>query len=153
MPEKMTSNTPTEPLLSAERHLTIRWCLQLLSKQQTMYSLIRRCQILADAASVLGLLCSGLSEQTLWVNTVKSAYSKVLLICHNSNYHICSNPLMTEWTPHTIYWKIIISSMSGYVIYVFLEKKMADLQTVETLIRRHVLRHLIWVCTVCLLPF
>ena len=27
------------------------------------------------------------------------------------------------------------------------------LQTAETLIRRHVLRHLIWVCTVCQVPF
>ena len=33
------------------------------------------------------------------------------------------------------------------------EKWLNQLQTVETLIRRRVLRRLIWVCTVCQLPF
>ena len=43
---------------------------------------------------------------------------------------------------------------SGYEIYIFLEKKWLNyLQTVEILIRRHILRPLIWVCTVCQLPF
>ena len=57
---------------------------------------------------------------------------------------------------HTIYWKSPISILgkSDYKVYIFLEKKGLNyLQTVETLIRRHILRHLIWVCTVCQLPF
>ena len=57
---------------------------------------------------------------------------------------------------HTIYWKspISILGMSGYVIYRFLEKKWLNyLQTVKTLIRRRILWRLIWVCTVCQLPF
>ena len=57
---------------------------------------------------------------------------------------------------HTIYWKTPISILgtSGYEIYIFLAEKWLNyLQTVETLIRRHVLWHLIWVCTVCQLPF
>ena len=33
------------------------------------------------------------------------------------------------------------------------EKWLNYLQTVETLIRHRILRHLIWVCTVCQLPF
>ena len=44
--------------------------------------------------------------------------------------------------------------MSGYEIYIFLQKKLLNyLQTLETLIRCRILRHLIWVCTVCQLPF
>ena len=57
---------------------------------------------------------------------------------------------------HTVYWKSLISilGMSGYEIYIFLEKKWLNyLQTVETLIRFCILRRLIWVCTVCQLPF
>ena len=48
-----------------------------------------------------------------------------------------------------------IEVKSGNEIYIFLQKKIAklDLQSVDTLIRRHILRHLIWLCTVCLLPF
>ena len=48
-----------------------------------------------------------------------------------------------------------ILGTSGYEIYIFLEKKkwLNYLQTVETLIRRRILRRLIWVCTVCQLPF
>ena len=33
------------------------------------------------------------------------------------------------------------------------QKRFNYLQTVETLIRCHILQHLIWVCTVCQLPF
>ena len=57
---------------------------------------------------------------------------------------------------HTIYWKSPVSILgtSGYEIYIFLEKKWLHyLQTVKTLIRCRVLRRLIWVCTVCQLPF
>ena len=57
---------------------------------------------------------------------------------------------------HTIYWEnpISILGTSGYEIYIFLEENgKTILQTVETLIRRRVLRRLIWVCTVCQLPF
>ena len=57
---------------------------------------------------------------------------------------------------HTIYWKspISILGMSGYIMYLFLEKKKSNyLQTVETQIRRRVLRRLILDCTVCQLPF
>ena len=57
---------------------------------------------------------------------------------------------------HTIYRKgpISILGMSGYEIYIFLEKKWLNyFQTVETLIRRRVLQRLIWVCTVCRLSF
>ena len=57
---------------------------------------------------------------------------------------------------HTVYWKspISILGMSGYEIYIFLKKKWLNyLQTVETLIRFCILRCLIWVCTVCQLPF
>ena len=57
---------------------------------------------------------------------------------------------------HTIYRKspILILGTPGYEIYIFLEKKWLNyLQTVETLIRRRVLRRLIWVCTICYLPF
>ena len=60
--------------------------------------------------------------------------------------------------PYTIYRKsqILILSISGHVIQIFLETKWLNymyLQTVETLIRCHILWHLIWVCTVCQLPF
>ena len=71
------------------------------------------------------------------------------------------NPLLIERTPvptplHAIYKKILISilGMSGFVIKVIpREKWLYYLQTVETLIRHHVLQHLVWVCTVCQLPF
>ena len=56
----------------------------------------------------------------------------------------------------TIYWKSPISILgtSSYEIYIFLREKWLNyLQTVETLIRCHVLWCLIWVCTVCQLPF
>ena len=42
--------------------------------------------------------------------------------------------------------------MPGYVIYIFLEK-MIERQTGETLIRRCIQQYLIWVFTVCHLPF
>ena len=65
---------------------------------------------------------------------------------------------------HTIYWKSPISILgtAGYEIHIFTyshilhipkEKWLNYLQTVETLIRCRVLRHLIWGCTVCQLPF
>ena len=58
---------------------------------------------------------------------------------------------------HTINWKssFTILGMSGYVRHVDIlkEKYLNYLQTVETLIRRRVLRRLIWACTVCQLPF
>ena len=57
---------------------------------------------------------------------------------------------------HTIYWKSPIS-IFGYVwlwdLHIPREKWLNYLQTVETLIRGCVLQHLIWVCTVCQLPF
>ena len=44
--------------------------------------------------------------------------------------------------------------MSGYEkLLIPSEKWLNYLQTVETLIRCHILWHLIWVCTVCQLPF
>ena len=56
---------------------------------------------------------------------------------------------------HTIYWESPISILgtSGYEIHIFLEKWLNYLQTGETLIRSRILRRLIWVCTVCQLPF
>ena len=58
--------------------------------------------------------------------------------------------------PHTTYWKspFSILDMSGYEMYVHIprEKWLSYLQIVETLIRRRILRRLIWVCTVCQLP-
>ena len=60
------------------------------------------------------------------------------------------NPLQS------IYWKSPIS-IFRYVrlwdLYIPREKWLNYLQTVETLIRCRILRHLIWVCTVCQLPF
>ena len=55
---------------------------------------------------------------------------------------------------NTIYRKSPISILgtAGCEIYIFL-KKNGWTQTVETLIRRRVLRRLIWVCTVRQLPF
>ena len=57
---------------------------------------------------------------------------------------------------HTIYWKSPIS-IFWYVrlwdLHIPREKWLNYLQTVETLIRRRILRPLIWVCTVCQLPF
>ena len=44
-------------------------------------------------------------------------------------------------------------SMSDYVIQIFLEKWLNHLQTMETLIRCCTLWHLIWVCTICHIPF
>ena len=56
---------------------------------------------------------------------------------------------------HTIYWKSPISILgaSSYDLYIPKGKWLNYLQTVETLIRRRILQHLIWVCTVCQLPF
>ena len=53
---------------------------------------------------------------------------------------------------HTIYWKCPISIL-GTPGYILREKWLNYLQTVETLIRCRVLHRLIWVCTVCQLPF
>ena len=56
---------------------------------------------------------------------------------------------------HSIYWKSNFNFRYARLGYLHIprEKWLNYLQTVETLIRRHVLRHLIWVCTVCQLPF
>ena len=56
---------------------------------------------------------------------------------------------------HTIYWKspISILGMLLWDLDIPKEKWLNDLQTVETLIRRRILRRLIRVCTVCQLPF
>ena len=66
--------------------------------------------------------------------------------------------------PHTLNWKspISILGMSGsvmlenyidYILDIPGEKWPDCLQTVKTLIRCHILWHLIWVCTVCQLLF
>ena len=56
---------------------------------------------------------------------------------------------------HTIYWKSSISVLgtTGYELDIRREKWLNYLQTVETMISRRIPRHLIWVCTVCQLPF
>ena len=54
---------------------------------------------------------------------------------------------------HTVYWKSPISNLGTPGYEILREKWLNYLQTVETLIRRHILRRLIWVCTVCQLPF
>ena len=56
---------------------------------------------------------------------------------------------------YTIYWKspISIIGISGYEIYTFLEKKAKLFANSGDRIRHRVLWCLIWVCTVCQLPF
>ena len=64
----------------------------------------------------------------------------------------CLAHLRLNKLSHTIYWKsqFSILDMLGYMMYILLKKKWLNcLQTVETLIRRRVLRRLIWVYTVC----
>ena len=68
------------------------------------------------------------------------------------------NPLYTEMTlPHYMY---ILEESNFNFRYIQLldlhiprEKWLIYLRTLETLIRHCILRHLIWVCTVCQLPF
>ena len=66
------------------------------------------------------------------------------------------NPLYTELTlPHYI---LEVSNFNFrysrlWNLHIPKEKWLTYLQTVETLIRRRILRRLIWVCTVCQLPF
>ena len=56
--------------------------------------------------------------------------------------------------PYTIYWKspILILDTSGWDLDIPREKKLNYLQTVETLVRRRILRRLIWACIVFQLP-
>ena len=81
-----------------------------------------------------------------WSNTAVRNHTR-----HKSLTHCILNRLS-----HTIYWKrpISILGTSGYeILHIPREKWLNYLQTVETLIRCRVLRRLIWVCTVCQLPF
>ena len=56
--------------------------------------------------------------------------------------------------PHTVYLKsLILILWLLWDLHIPREKWLDCLQTVETLVRRRVLRSLIWVCTVCQLPF
>ena len=79
--------------------------------------------------------------------------TKYICIYHVYPVHITH---CTEWThPHSI-----LEEFNFNFRYVRLwdlgfarEKWLHNLQTVETLIRRRVLRRLIWVCTVCQIPF
>ena len=54
---------------------------------------------------------------------------------------------------HTVYWKNPISSLSRPGLDFLGEKLLNYLQIVKTLIKCSILQHLIWVYTVCLLPF
>ena len=55
---------------------------------------------------------------------------------------------------HTIYWKILISilGMSGYVLVIFHTKIGSPIYNLDP-DQIHLLQRLIWVCTVCQLPF
>ena len=97
-------------------------------------------------------MSSSLAEVSLWPTTYMSehrcAASQEPLLFAYALTHCILNRLS-----HTIYWKSSISILGtpGYEIYIFLEKKWLNyLQTVKTL---SILRRLIWVCTVCQLPF
>ena len=75
-----------------------------------------------------------------------------------SNVRTCSKKLthcILNKLSHTIYWKspISILGMSSHEIHIPREKWLNYSQTLETLIRRCILRHLIWVCTICQVPF
>ena len=67
------------------------------------------------------------------------------------------NPLLPEWTPRTLYIGRVQFQFWGYFrlwdLGIPREEWLHYLQKVETLIRRCILRRLIWVCTVCHLPF
>ena len=65
------------------------------------------------------------------------------------------NPLKTEYTLlHYILEESVFDSryVRLYDIDIYKKDRLTYLQTVETLIRRRVLRRMIWVCTVCQLP-
>ena len=55
---------------------------------------------------------------------------------------------------HAIYWKSPISvlGISGYTIKIFLDKNGQTINKLKTLIRHRRMR-LLWVCTVCQIPF
>ena len=66
------------------------------------------------------------------------------------------NPLYTEQTlPHYILEESNFNFryVQLWDLHIPRENRLTYLQTVETLIRRCVLRRLIWVCTICQLPF
>ena len=64
------------------------------------------------------------------------------------------NPFMLNWISHRYQLEQSISVLRGvrcYFSFSSFKRKLCK-QTVETLIRRRILRRLIWVCTICLCP-
>ena len=78
-----------------------------------------------------------------------------ITLIHFACFTNCLNPLYKEQTlPQYILEESNFNFRYTRLwdLHIPREKWLNYLQTVETLIRRHV-RHLIWVCTVCQLPF
>ena len=101
------------------------------------------------------LLC--LTKGTgIWIKMTSISY----LFLSSNNYpkfwECLLNPLYTEKTlPHYILEESNFNFryIRLWDLHIPREKWLNYLQTVETLIRRRILRRLIWVCTVCQLPF
>ena len=62
---------------------------------------------------------------------------------------------MPEWISilYHLYWMSSFLGLSGGIFRVYSNcDRTLCMQTLDTLIRRRILRRLIWVCTVCLCP-
>ena len=87
-----------------------------------------------------------------WAHMSNSAFSQAAALIAAHSF----NPLYTEQTlPHYILEESNFNFryIRRWDLHIPREKWINYLQTVETLIRRRILRHLIWVCTDCQLPF
>ena len=95
-------------------------------------------------------------EQFYWQSAVLLAKRGSAKLCWPATALI-TTCLLTHFIlnrlSHTIYWKspISILGMSGYIVYIFLEKKTKLFANSGD--PDQMPRHLIWVCTVCQLPF
>ena len=90
---------------------------------------------------------------TGWSTSVLFAYNKVRFLVSRPNHHI--NLFKPNGISHFYQSDLSISVLRVVCFFFFFHlystiDRIFYKQTVETLIRRRGLRHLIWVCTVCL---